>query len=100
MMQKTIPQFRFEAGSYGAPGGFIPSIACLKQTTGNKWEYHFVIVNPKNIHSKKQPAILEAEKDLQAAFQKKQQSGSDNAVGEYLRDKGYISVTGFKVAGS
>ena len=100
MIQKTTTQFRFEAGSYGAPGGFIPSIACLKQTTGNKWEYYYVIVNPKKLQSKEPPAIFLAEKDLQDAFQKRQQSGTDNAVGEYLRDKGYINVTGFKVAGS
>ena len=99
-MQKTTPQFRFEAGSYGAPGGFMPSIACLKQTAVNKWEYHFVIVDPKTIQTKEQPAVLQAEKDLQAAFQRKRQSGSDNAVGEYLRDKGYINVTGFKIVGS
>lgn len=78
----------------------MSSIACLKQIILNKWEYHYILVNPQKIHSKEQAAVLLADNDLQAAFQKREQSGSDNAVGEYLRDKGYINVTGFKVAGS
>jgi len=34
---------------------------------------------------------------LEAAFVQKQQSGSDYAVGEYLRDRGYVSVTDFRI---
>ena len=100
MAQQSNAQFRFEAGSYGALGSFMPSIACHKQITINKWEYHFVLVNPQNIHRKEEPAVLLAEKDLQSAFEQKQQSGSDTAIGQFLKDKGYISVSDFKIVGT
>ncbi len=90
------PRFRFESGSYGGAGSFVPSIACLKQMV-NKWDYHFILVDPARVYTKEEPAVSEAEKDLQAAFLQKQQPGSDHAVGETLRDKGYISVTDFNI---
>lgn len=91
------PRFRFEPGSYGGAGNFIPSIACLEQTAPSIWDYYFVLVYPGRIYIKEKPAVSQAEKDLEAAFLQKQQSGSDYAVGEYLRDKGYVSVTDFKI---
>ena len=91
------PKFRFEPGSYGSAGSLVPSIACLKQTATNNWDYHFVLVDPSRVSAKEEPAVSQAEKDLEAAFLQKQQSGSDYAVGEYLRNKGYISVTDFNI---
>jgi hypothetical protein len=35
--------------------------------------------------------------DLEAAFLQKWRSGSDYAVGECLRHKGYVSVTDFRI---
>ena len=95
---RLSPRFRFESGSYGGVGSFVPSIACLEQTAPNKWDYYFVLVDPDRVHTGEKLAVLQAEKDLEAAFLQKQRSGSDYAVGEYLRDKGYISVTDFKTA--
>ena len=77
----------------------MPSIACLKQTAPNKWDYHFVIVKLDELYAKEDTAVSRATKDLEAAFHRKRQSGSDYAVGEYLRDKGYISVTDFNREG-
>lgn len=75
----------------------MPSIACLKQTAPNQWDYHFVLVRPDQIHAEEERAVLQAERDLDAAFSKKQQFGSDQAVAEHLRGKGYLNVTGFKI---
>ncbi|MFQ5906727.1 MAG: SEC-C metal-binding domain-containing protein [bacterium] len=91
------PRFRFEPGSYGDVGSFIPSIACLEQTASNKWDYHFVLINPDEHHAGETLAAAQAEKDLEAAFTQKEQSGSDYGVGEYLRAKGYIRVSGFNI---
>jgi hypothetical protein len=91
------PRFRFEPGSYGGSGSFMPSLACLEQTAPDKWEHYYVLVDPGRVHAKEGLAVSQARKDLEAAFVQKQQSGSDHAVGEYLRDKGYVSVTDFKI---
>jgi hypothetical protein len=95
---RLSPRFRFEPGSYGGTGSFLPSIACLEQTAPDTWDYYFVLVDPDRIYTKQKPAVSQAEKDLEAAFLQKEQSGSDYAVGEYLRDRGYVSVTDFKIA--
>ena len=75
----------------------MPSIACLKQIAPRRWDYHFVLVRPDQIHAAKKKAVLQAERDLAAAFSQKQPSGSDQVVAEYLRARGYFSVTGFKI---
>jgi len=75
----------------------MPSLACLEQTVPNKWEYYFVLVDPSRIYTEESAAVSQAKKDLEAAFVQKQQSGSDYAVGEYLRDRGYVSVTDFRI---
>ena len=95
--QHLSPRFRFESGSYGDVGSYVPSIACLQQTGPNKWDYCFVLVNPDRVYLKDEPAVSRAEKDLEAAFIYKQQSRSDYTVGEYLRNKGYVSVTDFEI---
>jgi hypothetical protein len=75
----------------------MSSIACLKQTAPDHWDYHFVLVKPAQIYPKKKRAVLQAERDLDAAFAQKQLGGSDQAVAEHLRGKGYLSVTNFQV---
>jgi len=94
---RPSPRFRFEPGSYGGSGTFVPSLACLEQTAPDRWEYYFVLVDPSRVYAAEELAVSQAEKDLEAAFIQKEQSGSDYVVGEYLRDKGYMSVTDFKI---
>jgi SEC-C motif len=96
--QPLSPQFRFEPGSYGGDGRFIPSIACLKQIALDQWDYHFVIVKLERVYPEKDMATLEATRDLDAAFAQRRKSGSDYTVAEYLRTKGYFSVTNFQTA--
>ena len=91
------PKFRFEPGTYGAAGSFVPSIACLKQITPDEWDYHFVIVRPHEHHREEEAAFTQAEKDLNMGFFQKTKSGSDFAVAEYLKANGYVSVTDFKI---
>ncbi|MGB0385987.1 MAG: hypothetical protein ACPGWR_14295 [Ardenticatenaceae bacterium] len=57
-----------------------------------------MIVKPSQSYSKEEPAVLQAEKDLKAAFLEKERAGSDQAIGEYLSAQGYLSVTDFKIA--
>lgn len=91
------PRFRFEPGSYGGPGGFMPSIVCLKQVRPNEWEYHFVIVRPGDLHVEEDTAVAEATQDLDRAFDALSPGIGDMAVAQSLRNAGYMSVQGFKV---
>ena len=91
------PKFKFEPGSYGDIGNFMPSIACLKGSIETSWKYHFVLVKSDINYQKEQEAILHATKDLDSAFEHKQMSGSDYAVADSLKSKGYISVENFNI---
>ena len=93
----VTPQFRFEPGSYGDIGQFVPSIACLKQFGPNNYSHYFVLVKPTEQHSEEDDAAEEAEADLVNAFLRKEQIGSDLAVAEYLKSQGYVKVSDFKI---
>ncbi|MFC1895914.1 hypothetical protein ACFL0Q_04535 [Thermodesulfobacteriota bacterium] len=75
----------------------MPSISCFEQTAPHQWDYSFVLVDPDRIYGTERHAVTTAEKDLAAAFLHKQRSGPDYSVGEYLCDKGYVSMTDFKI---
>ncbi len=95
---KTI--YRFEAGSYGDVGRFTPSLACLKLTRKDEWEYHFVLVKPESIHSEEDHATAEARNDMSEAYKVKDIGDSGAELATELRRKGYFSVGDFKIAGS
>lgn len=92
------PQFRFEPGSYKAPGAYLPSIACLKQTAAENWHYHFVLVCMETPHDYEADAVTQSTGDLNAAFEEKQKLGRDEALATALKARGYVSVSDFKVA--
>jgi hypothetical protein len=96
----VTPQFRFKPGSYGDVGQFVPSIACLKQLAPNNWSHHFVLVKPTEQHSKENDAAEIAEADLANAFLRKEQTGSDLAVAEYLKSQDYVKVSDFRIVQS
>jgi len=53
-----------------------------------------------NEHYKEEKsASSQAEEDLDAAFLHKEKLGSDFAVAEYLKAKGYVSVSDFNIVG-
>ncbi len=95
---KTI--YRFEAGSYGDVGRFMPSLACLKLTRKEKWTYHFVLVKPGSIYSEEDQATAEAENDMSEAYKVKDIGGTDAKLAMELRQKGYLSVDKFNVVGN
>lgn len=95
--QHLSPKLRFEPGSYGDVGSFTPSIACLKEITLDEWKYHFVLVNSNEIYIEEDDASSRAKEDLEAAFLHKEQTGSDYAVAEHLKSKGYLSVNDFNI---
>lgn len=90
--------FKFEPGSYGDIGNFMPSIACLKGSVETGWKYHFVLVKSDINYQKEEEAVLHATKDLDYAFEQRQMGGSDYAVANSLKSKGYISVENFNIA--
>lgn len=89
------PQFRFQAGSYGVPGGFLPSIGCLKRERAGDWAYHFVLVVADSVHEDEEAAFLAAGEHLSAAFRG---DSSPEMLAHRLKDLGYVSVSGFRLA--
>lgn len=94
---RLSPRFRFEAGSYSAPGAFLPSIACLEQWKPDAWRYHFVLVKLAVLCVEEAEAVSQAEGDLNQAF-----AGEATPTGERealsLKALGYIKVDGFEIA--
>ncbi|MEA3487864.1 MAG: SEC-C metal-binding domain-containing protein, partial [Euryarchaeota archaeon] len=81
--------YRFESGSYGSIGAFIPSIACLKQIQIDESTYHFVLVKPEYTYPAEDMAGAQSEKDLEEAFKVKMNSDSDEVLAVELIKKGY-----------
>jgi len=102
--QDTAPEFqsryRFEAGSYGDVGSYMPSIACLKLMRTGEWIYHFVLVNPNQALPDEDQAVIQAGEDLSVAFKLKNRRDMDAAVAVDLKSKGYVSVDDFNIVGS
>lgn len=93
-------KYRFESGSYGDVGSFMPSIACLKLMQSGEWIYHFVLVNPNQVLPEEDQAVIQAGEDLSVAFELKNERGMDAAVAMDLTSKGYVSVDDFNIVGS
>ena len=87
-------RFRFQAGSYGGPLGYLPSIACLKREATGDWAYHFVLVVPDDVREDEESASLQAGEHLFAVFQG---GSSPDTVANGLKEVGYISISGFRV---
>ena len=92
-------KYRFEPGSYGDEGRYLPSIACLASTQGGGWKYHFVLVRPDQVIAEEEQATLRAGEDLAEAFAVKARGGSDAELAMALRSKGYLSVDNFHIVG-
>ena len=92
----TSGRFRFEAGSYGNPGGFVPSIACLEQWQPNKWRYHFVLVRLDVQSEVEAEAVLRATEDLNHTFSEEGLAAGAQ-VAASLKALGYVRVDGFNI---
>ncbi|MEW5995887.1 MAG: SEC-C metal-binding domain-containing protein [Candidatus Zixiibacteriota bacterium] len=89
-------RFRFEAGAYGGPGGYFPSVACLKRDGHGEWGYHFVLVIPDALRDDQETATLESGDHLFEAFRGR---AAPESIAVRLRDFGYVSVADFRVIG-
>jgi len=98
MRHDNLPSrgFRFEPGSYGGPGRFVPSIACLKEARPEQWQYHFVLVRPDQVFADEDAASTQARQDLTLAFGQGGQPASER-VAAALKTLGYISLDDFRV---
>jgi len=87
-------RFRYEPGSYGGPGVFLPSIACLEQWQPNRWRYYFVLVRLDDFSENEDDATGRAAEDLNTAF-----SGatSAEAAAGTLKALGYKRMDDFKI---
>jgi hypothetical protein len=90
------PRFRFEPGSYGGLGSFLPSISCLEQWMPDQWRYHFVLVRPHVQLVQESDAALQAEQDLKMVFGQGQPSAA-HLMAESLKRLGYVRVADFKI---
>lgn len=93
---RLSPRFRFEAGSYSAPGAFLPSIACLEQWKPDAWRYHFVLVKLDVLCVEEAEAVSKAESDLDQAFAGEKTSTGEREAGS-LKALGYVKVEGFNI---
>ncbi len=87
-------RFRFEAGSYGGPHGYFPSIACLRREAARDWVYHFVLIVPDDVREDEEGASLQAGEHLFTAFQG---GSSPETVANALRAIGYVRVSDYHV---
>jgi hypothetical protein len=92
--------YRFEPGSYGDVGSFMPSLACLKQIRRDEWKYHFVLVKLESIYTQEDEATNEAEKDISDAYVVKETGGTDADLAMSLKGKGYFNVNDYNIVGN
>ncbi len=94
-LPSSSSRFRFQPGSYGVPGGFLPSIACLRREPSGSWTYHFVLVTPDADPVEEDLASLEAGHHLLRAFQGRP---APEALADRLKAYGYHTLTDFQIA--
>jgi len=91
--------YRFESGSYGDVGSYMPSLACLKQIRKDEWKYHFVLVKPESVHLDENEATNEAERDISHSYVIKEAGGTDAELAMSLKGKGYVSIDNYNIVG-
>lgn len=92
-------EFRFEPGSYGGPGRYMPSLACFSESASGEKEYRFVLTNPCYHAASESGAVARATVDFSEACRVDDATGSGEAVGRQLAGRGYVMVENFKVVG-
>ncbi len=100
MRQADLPQgrFRYESGSYGnQKSGYMPSIFCYKEQSGESWSEHFCLVKPDTVLNNENEAVTLAEQHLANAHSFKANGGSIPDFALSLRHEGYKNVTDFKI---
>ena len=96
---RTAGAFRFEPGSYGGPGGYVPSLACFSESSSGKEVYRFILANPSDVVDSNHEAVARATADFSEACRVDDATGSIDAMGLQLPARGYVIVENFKVVG-
>ena len=97
--ERTTGRFRFEPGSYGGPGGYVPSLACLSESVPGEKDYRFVLANPSCVLESELEAVAQATADFSEACRVDDATRSAEAMGHQLSARGYVVVKNFKVVG-
>jgi len=90
--------FRFEPGSYKTSAGFLPALACYRLDKNRKETFDYILANVKVIELTEQKAIENAEKSLDKAFQKRQNTGNDFDVAQSFKSDGFVKIDNPKFA--
>lgn len=96
---RTAGEFQFEPGSYGGPGGYMPSLACFRASSSGKKDYRFVLANPSHVVDYDREAVARATADFSEACRVDDATGSMEAMGRQLSARGYVIVENFKIVG-
>lgn len=96
---RTTGEFRFEPGSYGGPGGYVPSLACFSESSSGDKEYRCVLANPSYVVDTDREAVAQATADFSEACRVEDATGSIEAMGRQLSARGYVVVENFRVVG-
>lgn len=97
--ERTTGEFRFEPGSYGGPGGYVPSLACFRELAPGEKEYRFVLAKPSSIVDSEHEAVTEATADFSEACRVDDATGSTKAMARQLSARGYVLVERFVIVG-
>lgn len=76
----------------------MPSAICHEQIARGEWREHFCLVNPTSLFDNEDEACARAEADLEVAAVAKSSGGTDAHFAGSLRDKGYVTLDGFRPA--
>ena len=77
-------ELRFEPGSYGGRDGYMPSLACFKESSSGEKDYRFVLANPSCVVDFEHDAVVQATADFSNACRVDDATGSSEALGRHL----------------
>lgn len=97
--ENAMSKYRFETGSYGVPGGYLPSMACHKRNANGQWSHDYVLVCPVYVFEDEPSAATQAENDLSEAAEKGRAAKSEAVLALALKATGYVLVNDSKSSG-
>ena len=93
----TAGEFGFEPGSYGGPKGYVPSLACFRESSSGEKTYRFVLAKPSCVVGSQSKAVAQATADFSEACRVDDATVSFEAMGHQLAGLGYVVVEDFKI---
>ena len=86
-------EYKFEPGSYPYEERYLPSIACLELTKGDRWQYLFLILKLTTSFTSPDEAAQISIEDLQKAMEYEQSDDSKDGMAGYLKSIGYENAS-------